>query len=73
MRFKAIVIQDDNGDVVRLLRMGCAEAKKSLGTREHVKPIDFIKRDYGYIIVVQYPNTLYGEHSVVRMGKRENE
>jgi len=73
MKFKAIVIQDDNDDVTRLLRMGCAEAKKSLATKTHVKPVDFIKRDYGYIIVVELPDKLYEDHSVVRMGNIRNE
>jgi len=70
---KAIVIRDDGSDVYQLLRMGCAEAKKSLGTKNHVTPVDFIKRSYGYIIVVELPNKLYGNLPVVRKGIKENE
>jgi len=65
---KAVVIRDKNPDVYRLLRIGCAEAKKALGTREHVKPIDFIKREYGYIVVVELSDASYGKTSVVRDG-----
>ena len=70
--FKAVIVKDSNADVYRLLRIGCAEAKKSLGTREHVKPVDFIKRSYGYIIVVEVPDRLYGKSSVVR-GRNKGE
>ena len=70
MRFKAVVIQDSNPDVLRLLRIGCAEAKKALGIKEHVKPVDYIKRSYGHIIVVELPSELYGDQPVVRKGKK---
>lgn len=68
---KAIIVKDQNQDVYRLLRIGCAEAKKSLGIKDHVKPVDFIKRPYGYIIVVELPDKLYGKSSVVRRGKKD--
>ena len=73
MRLKAVIIKDSNPDIYRLLRIGCAEAKKSLGTKEHVTPIDFIKRSYGHIIVVQLSNALYGKTPVVRKGEKMNE
>ena len=67
--FKAVIIRDSNPDVYRLLRIGCAEAKKSLGIKTHVTPVDYIKRSYGHIIVVQL-HELYGDLPVVRKGKR---
>lgn len=70
MTLKAIIVKDDSSDVYRLLRIGCAEAKKSVGTREHVAPVDFIKRSYGYIIVVELPEKLYGKSSDVRGRKK---
>ena len=66
---KAIVVRDKNPDIFRLVRIGCAEAKKALSTKEHVTPIDFINRPYGYIVVVEYLNALYEKNPVVRKGK----
>ena len=71
-RLKAVVIKDENPDVYRLLRMGCAEAKKALGTKEFVTPIDFIPRPYGNIVVVEL-SELYVQNPVVRKGKLKTE
>ena len=73
MTLKAIIIHEDDSDVYQLVRMGCAEAKKSLGVKHHVKPVDYIKRPYGHIIVVQYNNEVYGSRSGVRARKTEHE
>lgn len=69
---KAVVVRSDKPDLTQLLRIGCAEAKKSLKTHEHVTPIDVIQRPYGFVIVVQFKNSVkYGEGSDVRASRGE--
>lgn len=49
------VIRDDDPDVFRVIKQGCAEAKKILRTKEFLTPINLVVRPYGYIVVVRVP------------------
>ena len=66
----AIAIQSKNVDLYPILRMACVEAKKKLGTRNHVTPIKVINEPWGHIVVVEY-NGVYEKSSGVRGSKMD--
>jgi len=66
---KPILIRNDKKDVYEIVRLACAECKKALHTQDHVVPIDYIQKDYGVIVVCEYPQKLHENLSVVREAK----
>jgi len=70
---KPILIKTEEKDLFRLSRMACAEAKKSLKTRQHGKPIWVRHTPYGYVVLVafQRERLKHEERADVRKGKCE--
>jgi len=53
---EAIIVHDDRADVIKHIKVACAQVKAKLNIRSFVKPIDWIPRSYGYIVVVEIPD-----------------
>lgn len=53
---EAVIVHDDSDDIMKHLKIACSQVKAKLNIREFVKPIDWIPRAYGYIVVVEVPD-----------------
>jgi len=54
---EAIIIKSDSADMMQHLKIGCSQVKAKLNIHSLVKPVDWIPREYGYIVVVELPET----------------
>ena len=55
-KHEAIIVHDDSDDVMKHLKIACSQVKAKLNIKEFVKPIDWIPKPYGYIVVVEVPD-----------------
>jgi len=53
---EAIIIHDDNPDVMKHMKAACSQVKAKLNIHDFLIPIDWIPRPYGYIVVVEVPD-----------------
>lgn len=71
---EAVIVHDDSGDVFKHLKIACAQVKAKLNINKFVKPVYWIERPYGYIVVVEIPDGVSRgrNSSEVGRGKKEN-
>jgi hypothetical protein len=51
--YRAFIIRPPKRrDISKIIRIGCAEAKKALHTHKNLTVVDILERPYGFIIVV---------------------
>ena len=55
-RHEAIIVHDDSDDIMKHIKIACSQVKAKLNIKDFVKPIDWIPKPYGYIVVVEVPN-----------------
>lgn len=70
---EAIIVHDDSGDVVKHIKVACAQVKAKLDIGCFVKPVDWIKRPYGYIVVVEIPDGVSRSRNSSEVGRGKKE
>ena len=53
---EAVIIHDNTEDAMRHMKIACGAVKAKYNIQGYVIPIDYIKKPYGFIVVVELPN-----------------
>lgn len=70
---EAVIVHDDSNDITKHFKIACSQVKAKLNIREFVKPIDWIPRTYGYIVVVEVPQGASRGREVSEVGERKKD
>jgi len=70
---EAIIVHDDSSDVMKHCKIACSQVKAKLNIRDFVKPIDWIPKHYGYIVVVEVPSRASRGRNASEAGGRKVE
>ena len=68
---EAIIVHNNTADVMQDLKIACAQVKAKLNIKDFVHPIDWIKRPYGNIVVVEVPSELHEVGKSPKLETRE--